>query len=131
MNICKWLFAAALLVGLAASGSFADTYSNTIETSVVRSTGTSGVLAFSGTGKVYALFLSSGTGYAVIRDTNTANTSSTVKIPPITYTTSSQTILFNPPIRINNGLSVNNTVEWGVGSTAATMGAAVQYKKGQ
>ena len=83
------------------------------------------VLVATGAGQVYAVILSSGANYAVLRDSATANASSTPLIPQLALTSSPQVFKFDPPIRFNNGLSLN------LGAGNATEGITVIYQTGR
>ena len=63
----------------------------------------------SGPGAVYAVWASSAavTDYVVLRDSATANTSSTAAIQVSPSATLNTQNTFDPPVQFNNGISVN------------------------
>lgn len=86
------------------------------------------VLACRGPATVYSVILSSGaaTDYAVLRDSNTANTTSSpvVSIPHIT--TGVTQLTFDPPIIFANGVSFNTAATNIADSVVCTTGKDVQ-----
>lgn len=86
----------------------------------------SAALAFSGAGVVYGIVMSTGavTNYVILRDSATANTSSTPALTPLLFTASNQVIEFPKPLRIYNGLSIN------LGAAETYTGVTVMYRKG-
>jgi hypothetical protein len=124
----KYLVTALLLLGVVTMARAAEE-TNPILVSVYNSTTSApSSLVFSGAGTVYGFVLSTGaaTDYCVIRDTNTNNTTSTTVLPRVVFSTSvPQVITLPKPIRITNGLAMNN------GATIVMEECAVLYRKGK
>lgn len=86
------------------------------------------VRIFSGAGAVYGITMSSGavSNFVVLRDSNTANSTSPELLPRQMFITSaSQNFIFPSPIRITGGLVVQQ------GNATANEGFAVYYKQGK
>jgi hypothetical protein len=83
------------------------------------------VLVVSGPGSVHEIVLSSGTSFVVLRDSGTANSSSTALMPNVAMTTVPQVFKFDPPIPFRNGLSMNLSA----GNT--NEGVSVLYQTGR
>lgn len=125
----KKLFVAALLtLGAATMAQAADEINPKVVSVYVSTTAAPSSLVFSGSGLVYGVILTTGptSNYCVLRDTNTVNTTSTAALPRFVFATAApQVIQFTTPIRITNGLSVNN----GTTAAANTEECAVLFRK--
>lgn len=87
-----------------------------------------GIRVFNGAGAVYGVTLSSGAvaNYVVLRDSNTANTSSPELLPRLMFITgAAQNLTFVNPLRIYNGLVVQQ------GNATANEGFTVYYRQGK
>lgn len=78
----------------------------------------SAALACSGPATVYSVFAGTATAaitdYIVLRDSNTANTTSTPSFYMVAISTAEKWISFDPPLIFNNGVSINGpaTMPW-------------------
>lgn len=64
-------------------------------------------LACKGKCTVYSVWISTGTDFAVLRDSDTANTSSNPSAYIMGLATEARQLSFDPPLIFNNGVSLN------------------------
>jgi len=124
----KLMMAALLFLGWAAMVQAADEIQPRIVSVYLSTTTTPSSLVFSGSGLVYGVYLTTGptSNYCVLRDTATANATSTGLLPRFVFATAApQVIQFATPIRVTNGLDVRN----GTTAAANTEECAVLYRK--
>lgn len=104
----KLVLASLILVLGAVSSHAAGTFRGPKGKKQVNASATA-VLACPGVGVVYSVVVGTGavTDFVVLRDSNTANTSSTPTITVAPRTATETQVTFDPPIIFTNGISVN------------------------